>query len=99
MLDDTARHMTHTDPFSNVRQRQRPGAVPAHWSNGSAVFSAGMAGRYRAWERPIEQQDGLLGRIERQLDGSYKVWRWTKGAYLFAGQEKDHAAALGSLGH
>jgi hypothetical protein len=97
MLDDTSRAVTTADPFASVRQRARPSPTPSHWSNGSAVFQSGMSGRRSTWGQPTEEQDGFIGRIERQLDGSYKVWRWRSGNYIYAGAAKDHVGALAAV--
>jgi hypothetical protein len=94
-------------PVPVVRTRARPvpvaktdEATPAVWSNGSAVMREGFVSPVPTWGTTYEGSGGLLGRYERQANGSYKVWRWsqTQRGYIYLGVTPNHLAALAMLG-
>jgi len=85
-----------------VRTRQRqpvlqPGAIPDMWPNGSGLYKQGMAPG-PSWKS--NENKGLLGRIVRQDNGQYKVWKYMGNERyfycgLFATQTKAHARITG----
>lgn len=66
------------------------------WQNGSAVFQAGYSGRERAWIKPLEFQDGFLGRLHHEANGEIAVYAYVKAArsYRFVGRRKGHVEAI-----